>query len=245
MRGSHGLKWTDRAQWLQHRTALILERLSLAALAAILFTGVFAWLAYYVAHGSTRQLDETLLSFFRANQPDWLRMPLFTVTWLGNGTTLIAVVALSVVGFWRVGRLRPDGIVMLIAGLGSWLLLEIIKWLFHRPRPELGAYVMTGYSFPSGHAYLSLTLYSLLAHLLSRGASRKRRGLCLGVAIAGAILIGSSRVLLGVHYPSDVAAGFAAAIPWLWVCLTLPRLFARKSTLSPLLSEKTDEGGSE
>jgi undecaprenyl-diphosphatase len=238
MRESPGRKWTDWAQWLRQRMVLVLERLSIAALAAVLFTGVFVWLAYVVARGSTRQLDLSLLAFFRTHQPDWLHVPLLAVTWLGNASTLIAIVTLSVIGFWRAGRFRPDGLTLLIAGLGGWLLLESIKWLFQRPRPEAGVLVVTGYSFPSGHAYLSLTLYSLLAHLLSRGASRKRRAISLGAAIAGALLIGSSRVLLGVHYPSDVLAGFAAAIPWLWGCLALSRFFASPSNASTLSGER-------
>jgi undecaprenyl-diphosphatase len=239
--GDHEEKSKGHAQWVRERMAFLLERLSLAALAAVLCAGIFAWLAFHVARGSTRQFDETLLAWFRTHQPDWLRTPLLAVTWLGNSTTLIVVVALSVVGLWRAGRLRPDGSVMLVAALGGWMLLEGIKWLFHRPRPEAGVFVMAGYSFPSGHAYLSLTIYGLLAHLLSRGVSRKRRGLCLGAAITGALFIGSSRVLLGVHYPSDVLAGFVVAIPWLWTCLTLPRFLRRRSTVSSLRSETTEE----
>jgi membrane-associated phospholipid phosphatase len=78
-------------------------------------------------------------------------------------------------------------------------------------------------SFPSGHAFFSLTIYGMLAYLLSRDAPPRRRRQRWGATVVAILLVGFSRVFLGVHFPSDVVAGFLVALPWLWDCLALPQ----------------------
>ena len=103
----------------------------------------------------------------------------------------------------------------------------LLKALFHRPRPEV-VFDNLGYSFPSGHSFFALVVYGMLAYWLTRDMPINRRGTTWTVAILAIFLVGFSRVFLGEHYPSDVAAGFAVAVPWLWGCLALPTLFHRR-----------------
>jgi membrane-associated phospholipid phosphatase len=75
----------------------------------------------------------------------------------------------------------------------------------------------------SGHAFFALTIYGMLAYLLSRDAPPRRRWQYWGATLMVILLVGFSRVFLGVHYPSDVVAGFLVALPWLWGCPALPQ----------------------
>jgi membrane-associated phospholipid phosphatase len=84
-----------------------------------------------------------------------------------------------------------------------------------------------GYSFPSGHSFFALVVYGMLAYWLTRDAPRRARRWGWALAVGLILLVGFSRVFLGEHYPSDVAAGYAVALPWLWGCLALPTAFHR------------------
>ena len=101
---------------------------------------------------------------------------------------------------------------MAAASLGSWLLYSSLKLIFQRPRPDLPHLVPAGgYSFPSGHATATAALFFTLALVYCRhSGSRSGRVLVLSIAALLALLVGISRVYLGVHYPSDVVAGWAA-----------------------------------
>lgn len=108
-----------------------------------------------------------------------------------------------------------------MAVLGAFGLSDVLKVAFQRPRPPLPWFTSArGYSFPSGHALISLTLYGFLAYLVFRSNhwSRLRYVLAL-ILLLLPVMIGISRVYLGVHYPSDVLAGWAVAASWIGVCM--------------------------
>ena len=226
------------AEWLRFTMTLLVERMTLAVLAAFLGLSLFVYLAYRVNRVSTQRFDAGVIAFCQEHQPPLLRMMMNGVTLLGGFYVIFGVITLAVIGFTVARRLWPEGISMMIAGGGGWVLLTGLKTAFERPRPD-PAYEVLGYSFPSGHAFFSVTVYGMLAYQLTRNASPRRRRWMWGITLPMILLVGSSRVLLGVHYPSDVAAGFAAALPWLWGCLALPnaleRLRSRRagSKLSP------------
>ncbi len=99
--------------------------------------------------------------------------------------------------------------------LGAWLLNLGLKNIYARPRPAVPLIEETGYSYPSGHAMVGVVFYLSLAWAISRGKRRSLRILIpLGAAFL-ALLIGLSRIYLGVHYPTDVLGGFAAGLGWL------------------------------
>lgn len=126
----------------------------------------------------------------------------------------MAGLALPLVWFLvKAGRWRDAGWLVAVF-LSAELLLQALKYSFHRHRPEpfFGIAAPESYSFPSGHALMSTVFYVLLASLLTRNPVIR------GAAIGVAILIGISRIYLGVHYPTDVLAGYAAAVFWLSGC---------------------------
>ncbi len=143
------------------------------------------------------------------------------------------MVLLSVAGFALKRRFFPDGLAMLIAGVGGVALIVGLKTLFQRPRPA-EIFEHLGYSFPSGHSFFALVVYGMLAYWLTRDMAPRPKGLVWSVAVAAIFLVGFLRVFLSEHFPSDVAGGFAVAVPWLWGCLALPRAFHKHGRdLSP------------
>jgi membrane-associated phospholipid phosphatase len=119
------------------------------------------------------------------------------------------------------------------APIGAEILDQFLKAIFHRARPEafFGFPQPENYSFPSGHAFASACFYCALAATLSAGSARKAVYWAGGVAAS--LLIGLSRVYLGVHYPTDVLAGYAAAVVWLPVVFRCSAEPVRHSSRHP------------
>ena len=189
------------------------------ALAAMAF---FVFIAHEVAEGGTRRVDGTIHGYFVGHQNAGLHLVMQGLSLLANGKALTVIAILCVVGLILRPRFRPDALSMLVAIGGGELLVIGLKALFHRPRPA-EVFASLGYSFPSGHSFFAVTLYGMAAYWLVRG-TRARRWVWLP-AVALMLLIGFSRIYLGVHYASDVLAGFCVGLPWLWACLALPAAF--------------------
>lgn len=144
------------------------------------------------------------------------------VTFFGGGIWIATVSAVVAAALGWMKRWR-DVVVLLTAVVGADLLMQALKLLVHRARPEFVRPLIHagGYSFPSGHATTSVALYLVLA-LLSFGWVRRRaaRVCILAGALTLSALIGFSRLYLGVHYLSDVLAGFVLGAVWVAVCVT-------------------------
>lgn len=129
-------------------------------------------------------------------------------------------VILIVVGIALIYRRRWRDVVLLIATCGGGFLLNMgLKIAFHRARPAAAAaFAVDPWSFPSGHAMDALIGYGLLAYLFIERLPQRRRGIIVATCALVA-LIGYARIALGVHYVSDVVAGYAAGLLWLMVCI--------------------------
>ena len=142
------------------------------------------------------------------------------VTWFGGaiGAGVVTVVAVAVL--WRSSR-RADALFVGGAVVGITVLVAVLKNVYERARPDLGTVITLphSYSFPSGLAATAVVLYGALAILLAERASSRLRAVAwLGGAAVLTLAIGASRVLLNVHFVSDVAAGFAVGLAWLCCC---------------------------
>lgn len=163
-------------------------------------------------------------SIVRACIIGW-RTPL--LTWLMRGFTnmgstvwvIVLILTLTGIGFRLRRRLEVLGLSMAVGG--ALLLSQLLKISFHRHRPELPWLTSaSGYSFPSGHSLISMALYGFLAYLVFRNSHWPGPGRVLGIGlILLPVLIGISRVYLGVHYPSDVLAGWAVGLAWAGTCI--------------------------
>jgi undecaprenyl-diphosphatase len=162
-----------------------------------------------------------------------------TVSALARPEVMTQIGMCSTIIAWRSRRYRPEAVLMAVTLGGGGILIGLIKYRYSRGRPrvvEALAHEDT-FSFPSGHSFISLCFYGVLAAWLMRRfpALGQRLLIVLGTT-SGVTLIGTSRVYLGVHYPSDVLAGYAAAVPWLTACLVAYRQYEKRTDLN-LLNE--------
>ena len=139
---------------------------------------------------------------------------------------VLVIVTVAVAGYLYLARKQAAAWLMLIAVFGGIALSDLLKFSFARPRPDIvpsAARVFTT-SFPSGHATLSAVTYLTIAALLARSQSSSRIGVYFIVLAAVlTILIGVSRIYLGVHYPTDVLGGWCIGAAWAlgcWVLMT-------------------------
>ncbi len=193
---------------------------------------LFAELADEVREGETRRIDEAILLALRNPQdrsdplgPRWLEETERDFTALGGVGVLALLTAAVSAYLWLDGKRRAAVLVLLAVG-GAFVGSTLLKHGFQRPRPDLvphGSYVYTS-SFPSGHSMMSAATYLTLGALLARMQSRRRvKVFLLAVAALLTLMVGISRVYLGVHWPTDVLAGWTAGGVWALACW----LFAR------------------
>jgi undecaprenyl-diphosphatase len=204
------------------------ERVTLMAViaaAAALFA--FARLANAVGRGSTRAFDEWLLVALRTPGdlsdpigPAWVEEMMRDFTALGS-TGVLTLMVLSIAGFLAMTRKSHAALFVLVSVGGGVALGQTMKWAYARPRPELvphGAEVYTA-SFPSGHSMMAAVVYLTLGALLARTqADRAVKTYVLAIAVIVTVLVGTSRVYLGVHWPTDVLAGWALGSVWAMLC---------------------------
>ena len=201
---------------------------------AVLSLFLFAWIADGVAHDRTDGLDLAIRNQVHAYASPGLDRVMIFISFLG-GDGLTAAAILSVIAF-LVFRWRRAVVWMAVTILGAVVLDLSLKYAFHRPRPvPFFVPVPYTYSFPSGHSLFSFCFYGVLAGLLA-GRMQSRLGRILVWSLAALLVaaIGVSRIYLGVHYPSDVIAGYLAAALWVSTLLALDRVrIERKSAPDP------------
>jgi undecaprenyl-diphosphatase len=210
------------------------------------FAGIVAgiWLFGLIAgemmEGGTQAFDERVLLGMRNPDrspvgPPSVQDAARDITALG-GVTVLAMITLITGGFLLLDG-KPHMAWFVYGSVASGLLVSgILKSLFQRPRPDLvphAAYVSTT-SFPSGHSMMSAVTYLTLGALLARSLQRKRLKaffLVLGALLT--LLVGLSRVYLGVHWPTDVLAGWTAGASWAVVCWLVARWLQLRRAIEP------------
>jgi undecaprenyl-diphosphatase len=218
--------WERSTGWLTR-----LERgeltLLLIGLGACVLVFVFLALAGEVMEGETVAFDKKIvLAFRKADDPSqpigpaWVAGALLDLTALG-GATVLGLVVLAVIGFLLLqARYRTAFLVFLTAASGEAVGFAM-KNVFARPRPTVVPHLREVFSssFPSGHAMQSAIVYLTLGAMLMRIAEgRLTKIYCVAVAMILTFLVGLSRVYLGVHYPTDVLAGWIVGLVWASVC---------------------------
>jgi undecaprenyl-diphosphatase len=231
-----------RAAAFARREALALG----ALLAAVLLAGGFLEIAEEVGEGETQAIDEAVLMALRTGAdthepigPQWLEIAAADLTAMGS-VAILGFVVLVVAGLFASIRHVRQAMVLLAASTGSVVWSQALKALFSRERPQeaFRALEVVNASFPSGHALLSASVYLTLGALAASFAQRKRiRAFILVSAIAATLLVGATRVYLGVHYPTDVLAGWCLGAAWALICWLA--LWAWEGRWKPGASEDT------
>jgi undecaprenyl-diphosphatase len=226
----HGRRWVGMVATLERRILL-----ALLVLAASVWG--FVELADEVREGDQLSLDRSLLLLLRNPAdatdplgPPWLEASVRDVTALG-GVVVITIVTLGAAGFLLLSGKRGAALFVVASIMGAVLVSFAFKAGFERPRPELvphGTAVYTA-SFPSGHATGAAATYLTLGALLARFQPRRRLKIyLLSLAVTLTVLIGLSRVYLGVHWPSDVLAGWTLGTSWALLCWLVARQLQRR-----------------
>lgn len=201
--------------------------------AAVLALWLFSWLAHEVFEGDTLRFDEAVRTWIHQFASPSLTSVMVVISALGSQVLAVAVIIAGVIFLGLKWRRAAIWLLFTVAG---GLVLELtLKYAFHRARPApfFGA-VPLSYSFPSGHSLMSFCVYGVLAGLLShRARSALIRVLVWVMAVVLVAAIGVSRIYLGVHYPSDVIAGYLTAAVWVSALLAADRVRKHKRLHAP------------
>ena len=217
------------------------------ALLIVVGTWGFIEIADEVVEGETQQFDDWAIRVTHDPTtgdpvgPRWLQEIGRDLTALG-GMAVITLVIAAVVGYLLIVRKYHAIFLVVVATVGGFLISAGLKYLFARGRPELVPHAshVYSYSFPSGHSMLSAVVYLTLGVMLARLVpNRSAKIYFMGLAIFLSFLIGVSRVYMGVHYPTDVLAGWTAGLVWATLCY----IVARQLQIRGKVERDVDEPG--
>ena len=227
-----GIDWLGR-----HELGLLLGGLALTGI-------VLAFLLFgrWDASGRTLAFDDRVLLALRTPGdpsrpigPTWVAEVARDITALGS-TDILWLATLAVAGFLGLDRRYRAMVFVLAAVLTGWALSFALKDAFDRARPTVVPHLMSAHfsSFPSGHSMMSAVVYFTLGSLLSSLVTHRRLKvyfLALAAILSG--LVGLSRLVMGVHYPTDVVAGWAVGLAWATLCWAVERRLARQGAIEP------------
>lgn len=226
---------------LQRNAAFIRTEARLLASIAVIGGLIVAFLqiADAMSKGRMEAFDRSILMVFRdpANLdqvigPAWVHEMVRDITALGSFAVL-GLIVLAVCIYLLLARRRADALLVAVTVLGGTLLSTLLKMGYARPRPDLAAMSQQfTASFPSGHAMLSAVTFLTLGALLVRLApTRALQVFSLAAAIFLTLLVGSSRLYMGVHYPSDVLAGWCLGTAWALLCTSVAVALQRRGAI--------------
>jgi undecaprenyl-diphosphatase len=200
----------------------------------------FIELADEVREGDTQKFDEWAVRSLRQKDdpskplgPRWLHEAGRDVTALG-GVTVLSLVTLAVAGYLWMAKKHHAMWLVIIATVGGQIGSTILKYAFDRDRPDIVPHLSHVYtsSFPSGHSMLSAVVYLTLGSLLARLAPGYAVKIYfISTALLLTFLVGVSRVYMGVHYPTDVLAGWTAGLVWAILCWLVARYLQRRGAV--------------
>lgn len=224
----------------------LLARVEARTLLVLIFVAAALWgfvnLADEVEDGDTHAFDQAFLLALRSPGdlsdpigPRVVETAMRDVTALG-GFTVLTAVTLAVMGALALRRQGKSAIFLGFAVAGGQALSHLAKAFFDRPRPDLvphGTDVVST-SFPSGHSMMAAVTWLTLSVMLARAESQRRmKAYWIILASLVAVAVGVSRVYLGVHWPSDVLAGWTLGATWALLCLLAARWLSRRGRIEP------------
>ncbi|MDQ0493429.1 phosphatase PAP2 family protein [Paenibacillus brasilensis] len=195
--------------------------ISIALLTCMVCALGFALIALWVSDHQVRHFDYMIITDIQQLESPAMThiMKFFTI--IGSGIPIIIIILIAMFVLNRVLGHRRELLFLVIAVLGSVLLNTVLKLLFHRARPEINRIIeANGYSFPSGHSMTAFSMYTALAFIVWKHIpSRLGRILLTALSSLLIVAIETSRIYLGVHYPSDVLGGYFMSACWLAACI--------------------------
>ncbi|WP_191566151.1 phosphatase PAP2 family protein [Metabacillus idriensis] len=184
------------------------------------FSFIFIEFADEVIEMELRSFDTPIIHYIHGLRTPMLGQFMSAITSIGSITGIMIGMSIALILLY-INRKWREGLFLIVTVSGASLLNYFLKWMFKRDRPTLNPLIVEdGYSFPSGHSMVSFSFIGILAYLLTIMVNHNALKLLIMVSFLIIVfLIGLSRIYLGVHYPSDVIAGFAAGGAWLVICI--------------------------
>ena len=229
--------------WLQRHGLL-----ETAVLAGLLIVAGSLWLFFVIAsevgEGGSQHFDDSVLRMLRGPDgvqpigPRWLVPVAHDLTALGS-PAVVALLSVVATGFLALRRKLGAVWLVAVSIAGGAILNTVLKRTFDRTRPDASLRLaeVDSFSFPSGHTMLAAIIYLTLGALLARTTSDRRiKYYFLTVAAMLAFMVGVTRIYLGVHFPTDVLAGWCSGTAWALLCSLIARWLQRKGAIEPATS---------
>ncbi|MBT2648418.1 phosphatase PAP2 family protein [Bacillus sp. ISL-34] len=197
------------------------QQLTIAFIISVLSLIGFSFMAFTISANEYLKFDEDVISLVQGWESPLLTDIMKFFTYIGSTVSLIILSLVILFFLYRVLKHRLELVLFSAVMVGSPLLNLMVKLLFQRARPDLHRLIeIGGYSFPSGHAMNAFSLYGILTFLLWRHMTVKwARILLILFSMMMILSIGISRIYLGVHYPSDIIAGYLAGGCWIAISI--------------------------
>ena len=214
--------WPLRPAGQQNLSAAALGSLITLGLAALVGIGWALGLAVQELSRSQPAYDRWIQTFMVTHRDEWLTSIMQGVTLLGDSSFVIGVVCVVGVVWSYFARSLHPLILLVVTYLGARVIESAVKLLSHRPRPPIEQAVdhFTRFAFPSGHSIYAITIYGMIAALISLLSRQRQRRLAIWVGVTLIVaLIGSSRIYLGAHWFTDVVGGYILGVAWLIILL--------------------------
>lgn len=194
----------------------------------------FSIVAVLVGYRKIETFDRSIIGFWQGMESPGLTSVMKFFTDIGSGVPVVLIAIAIMLFLYFVLKHRQELILFLFVLAGSDVLNVVLKVAFHRERPTAHRLIAeTGFSFPSGHSMGAFSLYGILAFLLWKHIpSRLGRTLLILLSSALILAIGVSRIYLGVHYPSDVLAGYLASGSWLTASIWVYQKYRERASRS-------------
>lgn len=227
-----------RTRWLARREGFLLSVLT----AVVIGVWAFIEIADEVTSGDSRSFDEWAVQSLRQAEnlsepigPHWLKVAALDATALG-GALVLTMMILFVGLFLLLEHKRGATLMVWAAAGGGQVLSFALKQLFQRPRPQVVPHLseVSSASFPSGHSMMSAVVYLTLGALVAQFVVQRRvKVYVLSVAVFLTVMVGLTRIYLGVHYPTDVLAGWTAGLIWALLCWSVATRLQRRGKVEP------------
>lgn len=211
-----------------------MRELSLRLLVAFIlciFSGIaFGYIAAAVGNESIAHFDASIIGFVQGLETPWLTMMMKIFTWIGSGYVVAPIALIGFIVLYFVLHYRQQALLLVTVVAGSVIFNSLLKHYFKRERPEIHRILdANGFSFPSGHSMMAFALYAIIAFIAWRNVQTWISRIVLLLFTAFMILIiGISRVYLGVHYPSDIVGGFLVSALWVTIATSVYAYFQNK-----------------
>jgi undecaprenyl-diphosphatase len=209
----------------------------MAAVSFLVAVGIFLELASDAPEGEYLPIEDKLMLALRHEGkpigPEGTAAVVRDVTALGSAVVIV-VMTLLILGFLIISERKRVAALIAVATAGGQVLNLLLKYAFERERPDAALHLVevSSTSFPSGHSMASSIFYLTMGALLARTSKRRReKSYFVASALLITFMIGFSRVYLGVHYPTDVIAGWSAGTAWAMICWFVADWLGRRGTL--------------